>query len=79
VERLFTDRVWTCARGLFLAFADEKLSGRLARWDPEPAVASATKRLIVPVHQAARDGGYLRICDMGRCLVTIDCVEKLAK
>ena len=39
-----TDRVWTCARGLFLVFADEKLSGLLAKMDLEPALVSVTKR-----------------------------------
>jgi hypothetical protein len=44
----------------FLVFADEKLSGRLAKMGLEPAMPSVTKRSIVPVPQAAGNGGYLR-------------------
>jgi hypothetical protein len=61
MERLLTDRVWTRARGLFSSLLTKNFQGAWPRWDLEPAVASVSKRLIVPARQAAANGGYLRL------------------
>jgi hypothetical protein len=66
MELLLTDRVWTCVRRSVSLFADEKLSGRLAKMGPGTSPGERHQTVDCarsPVPQAAGNGGYLRSPD----------------